>query len=86
MPRRRLSQEEKARGHRLATTLREARVVARKSREDVARQTDLSAETIRRIENRQVPNPGFFTVLAIAENLRIPFSKLRAARSSDAKR
>lgn len=83
MTRRAVSKAEKARGDRLATKLRNARLRADKSREDVARQAELSVETIRRIEKLRVPNPGFFTVLAIAKALRIPISKLQPTEKSD---
>jgi transcriptional regulator with XRE-family HTH domain len=83
MPRQVISKKEKARGDRLATTLREAREEAKRSREYVARKADLSVETIRRIEKLRVPNPGFFTVLAIAKALRIPTSKLQPTEKPD---
>lgn len=53
------------------------------SGEDVARSAGVSVETVRRIEKGAVPNPGFFTVAALAQALGIGLDELdRKTRSA----
>jgi hypothetical protein len=44
----------------------------------VARSADLSVDTVRRIERGTVPNPGFFTVAAMARVLELDLDGLAA--------
>ncbi|MFJ3880376.1 MULTISPECIES: helix-turn-helix domain-containing protein [unclassified Streptomyces] len=59
-----LTPEERERGERLGTLLREAR--AGRSMVEVAAGAGLSAETLRKIETGRAPTPAFFTVAALA--------------------
>lgn len=45
----------------------------------MARAADLSVDTVRRIERGAVPNPGFFTVAAMARVLELDLDGLAAA-------
>ncbi len=59
-----LSPEERARGERLGTLLREAR--GPRSMTEVAAASGVPVETLRKIETGRVATPAFFTVAAIA--------------------
>lgn len=55
------------RGRNLARAIVRAREASGLSQADVALQSDLSVDAIRRIEQERVPNPMFFTVVDIAD-------------------
>ncbi len=76
MARTALRDETVAQGARLSELIVKRR--GSRSQESVAREARLSVETIRRIEQGVISNPGFFTVLAIAEALRISSKTLAA--------
>ncbi|MER5871678.1 helix-turn-helix transcriptional regulator [Streptomyces sp. NPDC002044] len=59
-----LTPEERERGERLGTLLREAR--GTRSMVEIAAGAGLSAETLRKIETGRAPTPAFFTVAALA--------------------
>lgn len=59
-----LSPEERARGERLGTLLREAR--GPRSMTEVAAASGVPVETLRKIETGRIATPAFFTVAALA--------------------
>jgi transcriptional regulator with XRE-family HTH domain len=59
-----LSQEERARGERLGTLLRQAR--GSRSMTEVAAASGVPVETLRKIETGRIATPAFFTVAALA--------------------
>lgn len=59
-----LSKEERARGERLGTLLREAR--GTRSMTEIAAASGVPVETLRKIETGRVATPAFFTVAALA--------------------
>jgi transcriptional regulator with XRE-family HTH domain len=59
-----LSPEERARGERLGTLLREAR--GSRSMTEVAAASGVPVETLRKIETGRIATPAFFTVAALA--------------------
>jgi transcriptional regulator with XRE-family HTH domain len=69
-----LSPEERARGERLGTLLREAR--GRRGMAEIAAAAGIPVETLRKIEAGRVPTPAFFTVAALAAALDIPLDRL----------
>jgi DNA-binding phage protein len=77
-----LTPEERQRGERLGTLLREAR--GDRSMVDVAAVAGLSAETLRKIETGRAPTPSFFTVAALAWALGLSLDTLTAACAADA--
>ena len=62
-----LSPEERARGERLGDLLRRAR--GDRSMAEVAVNSGVPVETLRKIESGRVPTPAFFTVAALATAL-----------------
>jgi transcriptional regulator with XRE-family HTH domain len=60
-----LSQEERARGERLGSLLRQAR--GSRSMVEIAAASGVPAETVRKIETGRIATPAFFTVVALAE-------------------
>jgi transcriptional regulator with XRE-family HTH domain len=72
-----LTGEERERGERLGSALREAR--AARSMVDVANEAGISVETLRKIETGRIPTPAFFTVAAIADAVSLPLDALRSA-------
>jgi transcriptional regulator with XRE-family HTH domain len=75
-----LTAEERERGERLGSVLREAR--AERSMVDVAAKAGISVETLRKIETGRIPTPAFFTVAAIADAVGVPLEALRDAAAS----
>ncbi|MCX5400773.1 helix-turn-helix domain-containing protein [Streptomyces sp. NBC_00102] len=71
-----LTPEERRRGERLGTLLREAR--GGRSMVAVAASAGLSAETLRKIETGRAPTPAFFTVAAIAAALGLTLDEIFA--------
>ncbi|MFD6434590.1 helix-turn-helix domain-containing protein [Streptomyces venezuelae] len=69
-----LTPEERERGERLGTLLREAR--AERSMVSVAAEAGLSAETLRKIETGRAPTPALFTVAALASVLGLSLDEL----------
>jgi transcriptional regulator with XRE-family HTH domain len=59
-----LSPEERARGERLGTLLREAR--GARSMTEIAAASGVPVETLRKIETGRIATPAFFTVAALA--------------------
>lgn len=76
MPRQPANDASIARGRVLATALLHRRRAAALSAEALARTAGLSVETVRRIERGLVPNPGVFTVAALARALGISVDAL----------
>ncbi|CAM3593083.1 helix-turn-helix domain-containing protein [Kibdelosporangium persicum] len=64
-----LTPQERERGKQLAAVLRAAR--GSMSLVQLASETGLSHETLRKIEAGRIPSPSFFTVAAIADALDI---------------
>lgn len=77
-----LSPEERRRGERFGTLLREAR--GDRSMVEVAAAAGVSAETLRKIETGRAPTPAFFTVAALAHALGLSLDALAAASVEDA--
>ena len=71
-----LTPEERARGQRLGALLRKAR--GPRSMVDVAGQSGIPVETLRKIEAGRIPTPAFFTVVALANALHITLDELSA--------
>lgn len=71
MPNRRRREESKyiAQSRLLAASMRELRARAGMTQEAVAREADVSLNTVRNVESGQCVEPGYFTVLAIAQVL-----------------
>lgn len=76
MPRSQNSPELTAKGRRLADALRAERDRLGIGQEPLARRAEISVETVRRIERHLTPNPGFFTVAALATALEISLDSL----------
>ncbi|PXY34720.1 helix-turn-helix domain-containing protein [Prauserella endophytica] len=70
-----LTEAERARGERLGAALREARGV--RSMVEVAAQAGISVETLRKIETGRIPTPAFFTVVAVADAVKLSLDALR---------
>jgi len=62
-----LSPEERARGERLGTLLREAR--GSRSMTEIAARSGVPVETLRKIETGRIATPAFFTVAAVAASV-----------------
>lgn len=71
-----LTVEERDRGRRLGAALRAAR--GERSMTEVAAGAGVSVETLRKIESGRIPTPAFFTVVTLAEALRLPLNGLVA--------
>ncbi len=71
-----LTPEERARGQRLGSFLRQAR--AGRSMVDVAARAGVPVETLRKIEAGRIPTPAFFTVVALAAALGLELGHLAA--------
>lgn len=69
-----LTPEERERGERLGALLRRAR--GERSLTDVAMASDISPETLRKIETGRIPTPAFFTVAALAVTLGMSLDEL----------
>jgi transcriptional regulator with XRE-family HTH domain len=78
-----LSPAERARGERLGATLREAR--GARSMADVAAESGIPVETLRKIETGRIATPAFFTVVALAAALGVDLERV-AARCVEAQR
>lgn len=81
MPNRRSREQSKyiAQSKLLAATLRESRVRAGMTQEAVARQADVSLNTVRNVESGQCVEPGYFTVLAIAQAMGVDVDQVASA-------
>ena len=73
-----LSPAERARGERLGAILRQAR--GPRSMADVAAESGVPVETLRKIETGRIATPAFFTVVALAAALGVDLERV-AARS-----
>jgi len=71
-----LTAEERARGQRLGTVLRQAR--GERSMVEIAALAGVPVETLRKIETGRIPTPAFFTVVALAEAVGVPLTALAA--------
>jgi hypothetical protein len=69
-----LSPQERARGERLGTLLREAR--GQRSMAGIAAVSGVPAETLRKIETGRIATPAFFTVAALAEALGLSLEEI----------
>lgn len=82
MPRAKLSQAVRERGQALGDEVRRVRSESAMSAEQVAVEAALSVETIRRIEQGRIPNPGVFTIAAIAAALDVGLAGLVEAATA----
>jgi transcriptional regulator with XRE-family HTH domain len=69
-----LSQEERARGERLGTLLRQAR--GSRSMTEVAAASGVPVETLRKIETGRIATPAFFTVAALAQAVGVTLEEV----------
>jgi transcriptional regulator with XRE-family HTH domain len=69
-----LSPEEHERGERLGLLLREAR--GARSMAEIAAQSGVPAETLRKIETGRIATPAFFTVAALAAALGLSMEEI----------
>jgi transcriptional regulator with XRE-family HTH domain len=69
-----LTPAERERGEKLGARLRAAR--GERSLVDVAAESGISAETLRKIETGRIPTPAFFTVAALAVALGLSLDDL----------
>ncbi|MFG2077049.1 Helix-turn-helix domain-containing protein [Nonomuraea maritima] len=69
-----LTPEERLRGERLGSVLREAR--GERSIVEVAAAAGMSAETLRKIETGRIATPAFFTIVALADVLEVSLERL----------
>lgn len=69
-----LTPEERLRGERLGSVLREAR--GERSIVEVAAAAGMSAETLRKIETGRIATPAFFTIVALADALEVSLDRL----------
>ena len=72
-----LSPEERARGERLGTLLREAR--GPRSMTEVAAVSGVPVETLRKIETGRIATPAFFTVVALAASVGLSLEDVVAS-------
>jgi transcriptional regulator with XRE-family HTH domain len=72
-----------ARGKKLARQLRTERRRRDLSQQQVAARSRVAYTTIRKIEREETSNPGFFTVLDIADALEIELEDLAFRRQGD---
>jgi transcriptional regulator with XRE-family HTH domain len=72
-----LSPEERARGERLGTLLREAR--GPRSMTEIAAASGVPVETLRKIETGRIATPAFFTVAALAASVGLPLEDVVAS-------
>jgi transcriptional regulator with XRE-family HTH domain len=75
-----LSPAERARGERFGAILRQAR--GPRSMAEVAAESGVPVETLRKIETGRIATPAFFTVVALAAALGVDLDRL-AARSAE---
>ena len=71
-----LSPAERARGERLGAILRQAR--GTRSMADVAAESGVPVETLRKIETGRIATPAFFTVVALAAALGVDLERVAA--------
>ena len=76
MARRPSTRAEKERGAQLGKRLQSARQGAGRTTEEVARTAGISVDTLRRIEQGQVANPGLFTVASAAAAIDLDLDAL----------
>ncbi|APC36695.1 MULTISPECIES: helix-turn-helix domain-containing protein [Nocardiopsis] len=77
-----LTADQIERGRLLGALLRRAR--AERTMVDVAREAQISVETLRKIEGGRIPTPTFFTVAAIAAALGLSLDELLRRVDADA--
>ena|SRR5487761_473422 len=69
-----LSPQERMRGERLGTLLRQAR--GRRSMTEIAALSGVPVETLRKIETGRIPTPAFFTVASLAGVLGLTLEQI----------
>ncbi|MEV6821006.1 helix-turn-helix domain-containing protein [Nocardiopsis dassonvillei] len=67
-----------ARASRLAARIRELRMGASLTQEQLAARAEVAVSTVRKIETGQVVEPGYFTIMALIEVLGISPDELEA--------
>lgn len=75
-----LTPDERNRGRHLGAVLRTAR--RERSMTEVAADSGVSVETLRKIESGRIPTPAFFTVAALAASLGVSLDELALNCSS----
>lgn len=68
-------QWEQERAVAIGEALAEARNIIRMPVRELAARTNVSESSIRKIEGGRIPNPGLFTVAALAIELRVDLSE-----------
>lgn len=79
-----LTPAERERGEELGARLRSAR--GERSLVEVAAESGISAETLRKIETGRIPTPAFFTVAALAAALGLSLDDLVTAAGRPSRR
>lgn len=75
--RRSLTDEEREQGRALVDVLKRVRKERELAAEDLASDAEMRIDTLRRIERFQTFNPGFFTVVRLADALQLDLDHLR---------
>jgi transcriptional regulator with XRE-family HTH domain len=69
-----LTPQERLRGERLGTLLRQAR--GQRSMAEIAAVSGVPAETLRKIETGRIPTPAFFTIASLAAALDLTLDQI----------
>lgn len=80
MPRPATTDASRQRGVELGHAIQSARKSKRRSQREIANEADVPLDTLRRIEQGRIANPGVFTIAAIAAALGISLSRLVSNR------
>lgn len=86
MTRRPADEFERARGRRLASELKKARLSASLSQEALARRAGLSVETVRKLERGERHSPELFTVSSLTGVLGLSIDQLIESLATDGER
>jgi transcriptional regulator with XRE-family HTH domain len=78
-----LSPEERERGEKLGSLLRQAR--GQRSMTEIAAASGVPTETLRKIETGRIATPAFFTVAALAAALGLPLDQITSQCSGTAR-
>jgi transcriptional regulator with XRE-family HTH domain len=78
-----LSPEERERGEKLGSLLRQAR--GQRSMAEIAAASGVPTETLRKIETGRIATPAFFTVVALAAALGLPLDDVTRQCSGTAR-
>lgn len=80
MPRPATTDAARQRGVELGRAIQSVRAGMRRSQSEVANEAEVPLDTLRRIEQGRIANPGVFTVAAIAAALGVSLGRLLSSR------